>query len=36
MGARAKARKYKSGVKNPTPVTYDPLVAFNRLKTKSS
>jgi hypothetical protein len=34
MGAKPKAKKFKNGVKVPSPVAYDPTTAFNNLKRK--
>ena len=34
MGAKPKAKKFKNGVKVPSPVAYDPTSAFNHLKRK--
>ena len=36
MGAKNKPRKYKNGQQVPSPVTYDPIIAFNKLKCKST
>ena len=34
MGARSKAKKFKGGNKQPSPVSYDPIPAFRKLKAK--